>query len=120
MSLSIKMKRSLWCWLALSPLVVVVLFPFAVMLFTALKPASEIFVYPARWLPVHWQWRNFIDMWEAANFGVALRNSTIISLLSTMLALAVSLPAAYALARFPLRKCCRRSCWWSVCSGSLR
>ena len=96
MSLSLKTKRSLWCWLALSPLVVVVLFPFAVMLFTALKPASEIFVYPARWLPVHWQWSNFVDMWKAANFGVALRNSTVISLLSTLLALAVSLPSAYA------------------------
>ncbi|MDR7007530.1 carbohydrate ABC transporter permease [Paraburkholderia strydomiana] len=103
MTLSAKAKRSLWCWLALSPLVVVVLFPFAVMLFTALKPASEIFVYPARWLPVHWQWSNFVDMWQAANFGVALRNSTVISLLSTLLALAASLPAAYALARFPFR-----------------
>ena len=103
MTLSTKAQRSLWCWLALSPLVVVVLFPFAVMLFTALKPASEIFVYPARWLPVHWQWNNFVDMWQAANFGVALRNSTVISLLSTLLALAVSLPAAYALARFPFR-----------------
>jgi multiple sugar transport system permease protein len=98
-----KMKRTVWCWLALSPLIVVVLFPFAVMLFTALKPAQEVFIYPARWLPVHWQWQNFVDMWTAANFGVALRNSTIISLLSTALALAVSLPAAYALARFPFR-----------------
>ena len=34
-------------------------------------------VYPARWLPVHWQWSNFADMWEAANFGVALRNSVV-------------------------------------------
>ncbi len=98
-----KMKRTLWCWIALAPLVVVVLFPFAVMLFTALKPAQEVFVYPARWLPVDWHWQNFVVMWKAANFGVALRNSVVISLLSTLLALAVSLPAAYALARFPFR-----------------
>ena len=75
--MSLKMKRTLWCWLALSPLIVLVLFPFAIMLFTALKPANEVFVYPARWLPVHWQWSNFADMWEAANFGVALRNSVV-------------------------------------------
>jgi len=98
-----KLKRSLWCWLALAPLVVVILFPFAVMFFTSVKPASEVFVYPARWLPVHWRWQNYADMWVAANFGVALRNSVVISLLSTLLALAVSLPAAYALARFPFR-----------------
>jgi multiple sugar transport system permease protein len=98
-----KLKRSLWCWLALSPLVIVVLFPFAVMFFTSFKPASEVFVYPARWLPTHWRWENYVDMWQAANFGVALRNSIVISFLSTALALAVSLPAAYALARFPFR-----------------
>ena len=80
--MSLKMKRTLWCWLALSPLIVLVLFPFAIMLFTALKPADEVFVYPARWLPVHWQWHNFVDMWDAANFGVALRNSVVVSLLS--------------------------------------
>ncbi|WP_186231726.1 carbohydrate ABC transporter permease [Burkholderia gladioli] len=98
-----KGKRTLWCWLVLSPLVIVILFPFAVMLFTALKPADEVFVYPARWLPNHWRWQNFVDMWQAANFGVALRNSLVISFLSTALALAVSLPAAYALARLPFR-----------------
>ncbi|MFP3248868.1 MAG: carbohydrate ABC transporter permease, partial [Paraburkholderia sp.] len=49
--MSTKLKRTLWCWLALSPLIVLVLFPFAIMLFTALKPADEVFVYPARWLP---------------------------------------------------------------------
>jgi multiple sugar transport system permease protein len=99
--MSNKLKRTIWCWLALSPLIVVILFPFAVMLFTALKPRDEVFIYPARWLPVHWHWQNFVDMWVAANFGVALQNSVVISVLSTALALAVSLPAAYALARFP-------------------
>jgi multiple sugar transport system permease protein len=96
-----KLKRTVLCWLALSPLIVIVLFPFAVMLFTALKPAQEVFVYPARWLPVNWRLQNFVDMWDAANFGVALKNSAIVSLLSTLVALAVSLPAAYSLARFP-------------------
>ncbi|HXZ07300.1 MAG TPA: carbohydrate ABC transporter permease, partial [Paraburkholderia sp.] len=90
--MSLKMKRTLWCWLALAPLVIVILFPFAVMLCTAFKPADEIFVYPARWLPVHWRWQNFVDMWTAANCGVALRNSLIVSVLSTLLALSVSLP----------------------------
>ncbi|WP_118178534.1 carbohydrate ABC transporter permease [Paraburkholderia phosphatilytica] len=101
--MSSKMKRTIWCWLALAPLIVTVLFPFAVMLFTSLKPADEIFVYPARWLPVHWYWKNFADMWDAANFGTALKNSALISFASTVLALVVSLPAAYALARFPFR-----------------
>ncbi|WP_374015122.1 carbohydrate ABC transporter permease [Massilia sp. BJB1822] len=98
-----KLKRSLWAWLALSPFVVIILFPFAVMFFTALKPAEEVFSFPTRWLPVQWRWQNFIDMWHGANFGPALKNSVIVSIASTALTLAASVPAAYAMARFPFR-----------------
>ena len=38
--------KSALFWLALSPLVVVILFPYAVMLSTALKPRDEIFAFP--------------------------------------------------------------------------
>lgn len=98
-----KLLRSLWCWLALAPFALIVLFPFAVMFFTAVKPAEEVFTYPARWLPSTFRWQNFADMWEAVQFGTALKNSLIISVLSTLIAIAVSVPAAYALARFPFR-----------------
>lgn len=98
-----KLNRSLICWLALSPLVVIVLFPFAVMFLTAVKPAEEVFVYPARWLPSTYRWANFADMWDATKFGVALKNSLYVSISSTLLAIVVSIPAAYAMARFPFR-----------------
>ena len=98
-----KLRRSLICWVALSPLLLVIIFPFAVMFFTAVKPPEEVFTYPARWWPSHFRWANFADMWQAAKFGVALKNSLIVSLTSTLLAIAVSIPAAYALARFPFR-----------------
>lgn len=98
-----KLRRSLICWLALSPLVVIVLFPFAVMILTAVKPAEEVFVYPARWLPSTFRWANFADMWDATKFGVALKNSLYVSISSTLLAISVSIPAAYAMARFPFR-----------------
>jgi len=98
-----KFRLSLICWLVLSPLVVIILFPFAVMFLTAVKPAEEVFVYPARWLPSVFRWSNFADMWDATKFGVALKNSLYVSLSSTLLAIAVSIPAAYAMARFPFR-----------------
>lgn len=99
----VKLKRSVLCWLALSPMVALVLFPFAVMFLTAVKPASEVFAYPPSWLPSYFCWQNFADMWEATHFGTALKNSLVISLLSTALAIAISIPAAYALARFQFR-----------------
>lgn len=92
-------RRSLYCWLILSPFVLLTLFPFAVMLLTALKPADEVISYPARWLPSRLAWENFIEMWHETEFGLALWNSLSISLASTLLTLALAIPAAYALAR---------------------
>ena len=93
-------KRSLMIWLVLSPLLLVILFPFAVMFLTAVKPRSEVFSYPPQWLPTSFRWENFVDMWYAANFGSALWNSLVISIGATILVLVVSVPAAYAIARF--------------------
>ncbi len=92
-------RRSALCWLILSPLVLLTLFPFAVMLSTALKPADEVLAYPPRWLPSRLAWGNFVDMWRAADFGTALLNSLGISIAATALALLVAFPAAYAMAR---------------------
>ncbi|MBV9105695.1 MAG: carbohydrate ABC transporter permease [Verrucomicrobia bacterium] len=87
-------------WLVLSPLLLVILFPFGVMFLTAVKPRSEVFSYPPRWLPTSFRWENFVEMWNAANFGSALWNSLVISIGATILVLIVSVPAAYAIARF--------------------
>ncbi|PZX13674.1 multiple sugar transport system permease protein [Palleronia aestuarii] len=99
--MSRKLRRSLWCWLALSPLVVLTLFPFAVMIVTALKPATE--VLSPTWWPSRLAWENFVTMWAATNFGPALLNSLYVGVASTLLALVVSIPFAYALDRFRFR-----------------
>lgn len=96
-----KLKRSLIAWALLSPLVVLSLFPFAVMFITAVKPHAE--VLNPTWWPSEIRWQNFIDMWAATNFGRALFNSLYTSLIATIGAIAVSIPAAYALARFRFR-----------------
>src|SRR3712207_2619042 len=93
-----KMRRTVLSWLVLSPLVIVILFPFAVMLITALKPATE--VLRPTWWPSEVRVANFATMWEATNFGQALLNSLYVSAASTILAILVSIPAAYALSRF--------------------
>ncbi|WP_127752249.1 MULTISPECIES: carbohydrate ABC transporter permease [unclassified Devosia] len=92
------LRRSIISWLILSPLIIAVLFPFAVMFITAIKPASE--VLRPTWWPSNPQWSNFVTMWNATNFGAALWNSIYVAVLSTVLSIAVSIPAAYALSRF--------------------
>ena len=98
--MSLRLRKSLLYWLVLSPLVIVILFPFAVMFVTAVRPREELFVYPPRWTFSEFRWDNFVDMWEKTNFGGALFNSLYVSVAATALALLLSIPAAYALSRY--------------------
>jgi multiple sugar transport system permease protein len=93
-----KFQRSIIAWSLLSPLVFVILFPYAVMLITAVKPATE--VLQPQWWPSEIRLGNFVDMWEKANFGPALLNSLYVSALATLAAIFVSIPAAYAMSRY--------------------
>lgn len=98
-----KLARTVWSWLALSPLLLASMLPFAVMLSTALKPRDEVIAFPPRWLPRCISWENFAEMWRAVDFGTGLVNSVLVSLGATVLTLAVALPAAYALSRLTFR-----------------
>jgi multiple sugar transport system permease protein len=102
--------KSIVYWLVLSPLMVLILFPFAVMISTALKPADEVYSFPPRWMPSHLVWSNFSDMWTSINFGVALWNTVIVSLCATLLCILLAFPVAYVLSRrgFPGRSALRQ------------
>ncbi|MFD9899464.1 carbohydrate ABC transporter permease [Mesorhizobium sp. NPDC059025] len=93
-----KLVRSIVAWLLLSPLIVVTLFPFAVMFLTAVKPRTEVLT--PNWWPSEFRWSNFADMWVATGFGRALLNSLYVSVLATVGAIIVAIPAAYAMSRF--------------------
>lgn len=92
-------RKSLLMWLLLSPLMVVILFPFAVMVSTAVKPRVEVLMYPPSWFPSEIRLQNFADMWEATRLGPAVLNSLVVSIVATVLCLLVAIPAAYAAAR---------------------
>lgn len=81
----------------------VFLLPYLQMLITALTPADELFSIPAEYLPSRFELDNFIRVWEEAPILTYLRNSLIIAGFATLLALAVSLPAAYYTARYRYR-----------------
>jgi multiple sugar transport system permease protein len=97
------LRRSTLIWLGLGPLCLVILFPFAVMISTAVKPRAEVLAFPPHWLPSEIRWENFADMWQAARFGPALANSLFVSIAATVLCLLIAIPAAYAMARMEFR-----------------
>lgn len=78
---------------------VVILFPYAVMLSTAVKPKDEIFRFPPQWLPDTIRLQNFSDMWTTVRFGEALWNSLVVSVAAAVVCLLIAIPAAYALGR---------------------
>lgn len=95
-----KLRKSILYWLILSPLCVVILFPFGVMFVTAVRPRDELFVYPPTWSFSEFRWENFSEMWVKTNFGGAMMNSLYVSISATAIALLLSIPAAYAMSRY--------------------
>jgi ABC-type glycerol-3-phosphate transport system permease component len=77
--------------------------PYAVMFLSALKSNGDLFHSPALYLPTHWQWGNFAQVWKTIPLASYLVNSLIIAAVSTAIVLLVSLPAAYFTARHEFR-----------------
>ena len=82
---------------------VVILYPYFVMLCTALKSRQEIFSIHGSIFPQEYMWSNFVDIWQKAPMAQYMLNSIIIAGGSTAIAMVCGIPAAYALARMKFR-----------------
>ena len=89
-------------FLAILPVLVGVLFPFAVMLSTSLKSPEEISGYgETRYslIPRDVEPSNFIGCFKAMDLGQCFLNSLIVAVGATLLNMLCAIPAAYALSR---------------------
>ena len=77
-----------------------ILLPFIWVMLSAFKSESELLLYPPTLLPQTWTISNFTQFFKATSFHVAMFNSGMIAAATTVLAMAVATPAAYALARY--------------------
>ena len=84
---------------AVLALIVVLLFPIYWMLISSLRGESQ-FAFPPKFLPTHPSATSYIQIFTQKPLGTWLLNSTVVSLASTVLAITVSAPAAFVLARF--------------------
>ncbi|HXF60970.1 MAG TPA: carbohydrate ABC transporter permease [Caldilineaceae bacterium] len=87
----------------LLPAIFISIFPLIVMISTSFKTSQEVYIPPPTFLPRAPTLQNYVDIWHVAPLGTYFRNSLIIGLGSTLVALALAIPAAYALARFRFR-----------------
>lgn len=93
-------RRTLVSWAALSPLIVLNLFPFAVMLVIAAPPAGR---HGAEWALAGLDWSGFARMWDETGFPVAFGNTLRLALGSATGSVLIAAPAAYALSRYRFR-----------------
>ncbi len=82
---------------------IVMLVPFAWMIFTSVKSPAEFAQFPPTFIPREWHWENYAAALDAAPFAVYFRNSVLISVGHTAITLLFGSMAGYALARLPFR-----------------
>ncbi|KAF0128618.1 MAG: multiple sugar transport system permease protein [Xanthobacteraceae bacterium] len=76
-----------------------VLFPYAWMVVTSLKPIADVVAWPIRWIPRTVTLENYAAVLGDARFLRSLFNSAVVSIAVTGISLILSVPAAYGLTR---------------------
>src|SRR6185295_717955 len=84
-------------------LIFVCLFPFLWMALSSIKTLRELYTVPPVWFPEVPTFANYMKVLFNSNIPRYFLNSTIISLGSTAIALALAIFAAYGFARFRFR-----------------
>ncbi|HKG63058.1 MAG TPA: carbohydrate ABC transporter permease [Solirubrobacteraceae bacterium] len=90
-----------WMWLAVAAIVIFCLFPFYWLINLSLKTGADL--GDSSLIPPNPTLKNYESIFNNSDFTKALRNSAIISLSTTALALVVGSFCAYALARLRFR-----------------
>ncbi|MGO4438952.1 carbohydrate ABC transporter permease [Rhizobium sp. RAF56] len=81
-----------------------VLSPFVEGFLVSLKPLSQLFSSPYRFIPENWSFAAYRTMWESVpGFGWYIFNSFFISTVITAIVVVLVVPASYAFARFEFR-----------------
>ena len=94
-------KTPWWMWICVVAIVVFCLFPFYWLINTSLKTGPDLST--SALFPPHPTLDNFQSIFKDSNFTNALKNSAIVALTTTALALIVGSFCAYALARLRIR-----------------
>jgi multiple sugar transport system permease protein len=89
--------------LALVAGAVVMVLPFVYMVSTSFKPNVLAFEWPPKLLPTNPTFDNYVQAWNANDFGRYFLNSAIVACATTILTTLLSALAAYAFARFTFR-----------------
>ena len=98
-----KLSSKTILWIILVSVVVLYGFPFLYMLLTSFKTPVETIAVPPKLLPSEWTVANYVSALSRNGVVASFANSIITATLSTLISLALGLPAAYAVVRYRTR-----------------
>ncbi|MCL2515144.1 MAG: carbohydrate ABC transporter permease, partial [Microbacteriaceae bacterium] len=92
-------------YVLLSVLLLVVLLPFLWMLSSSFKNNVDVLSVPIHWIPQHWVWSNYRDIWKQVPLAGYLGNSALLAVSITFLQVLTGSFAAYGFSKvkFPGR-----------------
>jgi sorbitol/mannitol transport system permease protein len=82
----------------------IIFFPVLWMILTSFKTEPSAVAMPPQFLSADWTLENYAEVWARSDYPRFFRNSVVISVGSTLLGLAVAIPAAWAMAFVPGKK----------------
>ena len=80
--------------------------PFVWMVLASLMSNNEIFAVPFRWIPEHWEFQHYVQIWSKTNMAVWLGNTVFFAVVVTVLQVFTGSFAAYGFSKidFPGRR----------------
>jgi multiple sugar transport system permease protein len=78
-------------------------FPFIWQLLNSFKTQKDLFSVPPTFLPTEWTLQNYIDAFTRQPFLLYIKNSFVISILSTLLSISIGSLASYSISRTEIK-----------------
>ena len=99
----LKAMRTIFAYAAIGLFLLTALFPYFWMITCAVRDQSDLFTIPPKLFSASGSLDNFVYVITKTRIPKYMLNSVIISTSATLICLIASIPAGYALARFPFR-----------------
>lgn len=100
-----KVLKESWFYIRVILLVLILLFPFIIMLSISLKETAETIGYPPTIIPKTWTLQHFVDIFNANIFPFLryFKNSLYIALITSLIAVLLGILGGYALSRLKFK-----------------
>ena len=97
-------RRRLLTTVAAWAVALIIFFPVLWMILTSFKTEASAVASPPQFLSADWTFENYAEVWARSDYPRFFWNSVVISVGSTLLGLAIAIPAAWSMAFVPGKK----------------